>query len=62
MKLCEMPEAEVKTGLRVWNFHKTQQGTITRLWYDVEGLNVEVEWDNGSKSDQWHFQLEIEVV
>jgi len=62
MLICEMDEKDIKLGLRVWNFNKTQQGSISQLWEDAEGLNVRIHWDSGTDSDWWAFDLKLELV
>ena len=65
MLIKDMPEDQVKIGLRVWNHKKTRQGTVTNL--DPEsrnGLDVEITWDGPGQdiSVWWAYQLELEVV
>lgn len=71
MKLCEKSIDEC-LGLRVWNYHKIQLGTITSIYKELDNSfkedgfkvrydTVRIDWDNGKVSHQFLNWLELEV-
>lgn len=63
IRICDLEEDKIKKGLRVWNYKKTQQGTIVDLDPDTrEGLMVYIKWDDNQESSWWAFDLKCEIA
>lgn len=64
MKLCNLPDDEVLIGLRVWNYQKTNKGTIIDVWIGRhDWLEVLIAWDNSNTaSSWWACQLELDIA
>lgn len=71
LKLCEC-KIEECVGLRVWNYKKTQLGTVTSVIRESDNLHknimdrvrwdtVIIDWDNGNRSVQFLMNLDLSV-
>ena len=69
MKVKDLPFNNDLIGVRVWNFKKTKQGTIVKLYYESKGEDrynsLDIVFDGDSECESpftFHETLELEVV
>lgn len=58
MTIDELPLGEYGQFIRIWNFARTKQGTITAVYLPPEDRypSFDVEWDDGTKSERGFIQ------
>ena len=55
IKLSEVPLEEIKPGLKIVSA-RGGFGHVTQIKpYDSEDYVICIDWDNGNKSEVWHF-------
>ena len=63
MLVCEHPEDESIFGKRVWNFAKTQKGTVIEFDPTDREASISIQWDDDTASSRcFMMALEIELV
>ncbi len=64
MLLSDLPRNRLFKKIRVWNAGKTQKGWTTAIFPEGrEDITIEITWDNGNKSDLWHFECDrVEII
>ncbi len=63
MKISDLKEKDITIGMRIWNFNKTQNGTITNIIMPPKArfqLAI-ITWDDGTSSSFFENQCDCEV-